>query len=64
MSHSITIRRRTTRRRRRASRIGSPAVRMLPRSVRRMSMRSPRRCRSERRVRRLGVAISSCVISL
>ena len=43
MSQSITSRRGTTRRRRRASRIGSPPVRRLPRSVRRMSMRSPRR---------------------
>ena len=39
MSHSSTIRRRTIRRRRRASRIGSPPVRRLPRSVRRRSIR-------------------------
>ena len=58
MSHSSTIRRRTTRRRRRASRIGSPPVRRLPRSVRRRSMCSPRRSRSARRVRRVGVASS------
>ena len=63
MSQSITIRRRTTFRRRRASRIGSPAVRRLPRSVRRMSMCSPRRWRFARRVRRRGVAISSRLIS-
>ena len=39
MSHSITSRRRTMRRRRRARRIGSPPVRRLARRVRRMSMR-------------------------
>ena len=38
MSHSITSRRRATRRRRRARRTGSPAVRRLARSVRRMSI--------------------------
>ena len=58
MSHSRTSRRRTTRRRRCASRIGSPPVRRLPRSVRRRSMCSPRRSRSARRVRRVGVASS------
>ena len=52
MSHSNTIRRGTTRRRRCASRIGSPAVRRLPRSVRRRSIRSPWRSRWARRVRR------------
>ena len=39
MSHSITSRRRAMRRRRRARRIGSPPVRRLARSVRRMSTR-------------------------
>src|SRR3954464_8439162 len=62
MSHSITSRRRTSRRCRRARRIGSPAVRRLPRSVRRMSMRRP--CpRSYLRVRRIGVASCSRDIS-
>ena len=41
MSHSITSRRGTTRRRRRASRSGSPPVRRLARSVRRRSVRRP-----------------------
>ena len=62
MSHSRTSRRRTTRRRRYASRIGSPPVRRLPRSVRRRSTCSPRRWRSARRVRRIGAAIRSRVI--
>ena len=43
MSQSSTSRRRTTRRCRRARRTGSPPVRRLARSVRRRSMRSPRR---------------------
>ncbi len=63
MSQSITIRRRTTRRRRCASRMGSPPVRRLPRSVRRMSTCSPRRSCSARRVRRVGVATSRRLIS-
>ena len=51
-----TTRRRVRGRRRRARRTGSPPVRRLARSVRRMSMRPPRRPRTRRRVVLGGVA--------
>ncbi len=63
MSHSITSRRGSTRRCWWESRTGSPPVRRLDRSVRRMSMSRPWGPRSRRRRRRTGVASSSWVIS-
>ena len=56
MSHSRTIRRRSTSRRRWRRWTGSPPVRSAPRSVRRRSMCSPWRSRLARRVRRTGAA--------
>jgi hypothetical protein len=64
MSHSRTSRRGSIRRWRRASLIGSPPVRRLARSVRRMSMCSPWRPFLVRRIFRFGVASWSFAIIL